>query len=119
MIIGQKYFFRDKLNKVFIGYITSISESTITLNSYCDSLNQYVSTKSYHSMPYDWIVFYYLLSDLIEGNRYKFIDINNTSFEANLLSFSNYHLRLNYYNFEGCINIHTMPIFNIKNIESI
>ena len=119
MIIGETYFFRDKLNKVFIGCITSISVSTITLNSYCDSLYQYVSTKSYHSMPYDWIVFYYLLSDLIEGNRYKFIDINNTSFEANLLSFSNYHFRLNYYNSESSIHIHTMSIFYIKNIESI
>ena len=69
MIIGQKYFFRDKLNKVFIGYITSISESTIVMKSYCDSLHQYVSDKSYYSIPYDWIVFYYLLSDLIEGNR--------------------------------------------------
>lgn len=119
MIIGKTYFFRNKHNKVFIGHITSISKSTIVMKSYCDSLNQYVSDKSYYSIPYDWIIFYYLLSDLIEGNRYKFIDINNTSFEANLLSFSNYHFRLNYYNSESSINRYTMPIFYIKNIESI
>ena len=63
--------------------------------------------------------FYFKLSDMREGIRYRFIDINNTTFDANFLSFSNYHMRLNHYSFESPNATHTMPIFFIKNIELI
>jgi len=119
MIVGETYFIRDKHKRVFIGRVNNIYETTTVVDSYCNCLNQYVSAHSTHSMPTEWIVFYFKLSDLREGIRYRFIDINNTTFDANFLSFSNYHLRLNHYNFESPNATHTTPIFFIKNIELI
>lgn len=118
MIEGETYFIRDKHDKVFIGRLTRLTDTGIVLTSYCEDIRFYVSDKATHSMPRDWVAFYFNLSEFVVGNRYRFIGIDGETFEGNLHSFSNYHLILT-----NCSNHHdgvtTMTIFCVKNIESM
>jgi hypothetical protein len=118
MIEGETYFIRTKHDKVFTGRLTRLTETDVAFTSYCEDIHFYVSNKSTHSMPRDWIVFYFNLAELIVGNRYRFMGIDGETFEGNLQSFSNYHLRLtNYSKHHGGVT--TMTIFCVKNIESM
>lgn len=118
MIEGGTYFIRTKHEKVFTGRLTRLTETGISFTSHCEDINCYVSDKITYSMPRDWVAFYFNLSGLVVGNRYKFIGIDGKTLEGNLLSFSNYHLRLT--NCDGSDNgTTTMPIFFVKNIESM
>jgi len=116
MIEGETYFIRTKHEKVFTGRLTRLTETGIAFTSHCEDIHCYVSNVTTYSMPRDWVVFYFNLSELVVGNRYKFIGIDGKTFEGNLLSFSNYHLRLTNCDGNG---ITTMPIFFVKNIESM
>jgi hypothetical protein len=118
MIEGETYFIRTKHDKVFTGRLTRLTETGIAFTSHCEDINFYVSDKIAYTMPRDWVVFYFNLAELIVGNRYRFMGIDGETFEGNLQSFSNYHLRLT-----NCSKHHggvtTMTIFCVKNIESI
>lgn len=118
MIEGETYFIRDKHDKVFTGRLTRLTETGIAFTSYCEYIHYYVSDKTTHSMPRDWVVFYFNLAELVVGNRYRFIGIDGETFEGNLHSFSNYHLRLTNCS-KSPYGVTTMTIFCVKNIESM
>lgn len=119
MIKGETYFIRTKHDKVFTGRLTKLTETGVSFTSYCEDLKFYVSDKSAHTMPRDWVSFYFNLSEFVVGNRYKFIGIDGKTFEGNLHSFSNYHLRLTNCDSQHPNAITTMTIFCLKNIESM
>ena len=119
MIEGETYFIRTQHDKVFTGRLTRLTETGIAFTSHCEDINCYVSDVTTYSMPRDWVVFYFNLSELVVGNRYKFIGIDNHTFEGDFLSFSNYHLRLTNCDSRHPNSITTMPIFHVKNIESM
>ena len=119
MIEGETYFIRTKHDKVFTGRLTRLTETGIAFTSHCEDTNCYVSDVTTYSMPRDWVAFYFNLSELVVGNRYRFIGIDGETFEGNLHSFSNYHLRLTNCDSRHPNSITTRPIFCVKNIESM
>ena len=119
LTIGTQYLINDKLGKTYVATTVRLTDTTITVTNYCDQLNMYVSYIARHSMPLDWIVDYTCLSDLIYGNRFRFWQKNGYTFDANLLSYDNYHLRLNQTDPKHPLMITTMPIFDVVKFEMI
>lgn len=119
MDTSELYFVRlkrigDNDGEVFVARPKYISESTICFVSYCKAINHYVSDKNMYSIPRDWVEFYFKMSDLIEGRRYRFIDRCDKTFVAKLVSYANYQIHLEVDDESGT---HSMEIFYIKSIE--
>ena len=113
LAIGTKYLIHDKQGKIYVADPIRITDTTITLTNYCDQLNMYVSSISTHSMPRDWIVDYTCMSDLISGNRFRFWEKDGHTFDANLLSYGNYHIQVNQTDEKNPLMVTTMSIFDI------
>jgi len=102
--------------EVFIARPKYISSETICFVSYCKGINHHVSDTYMYSIPSDWVKFYFKMSDLIEGKRYRFVDKNDKTYVAELVSYANYHLRLKVDNEAG---ITSMEIFHMRSIHFI
>ena len=119
LAIGTQYLINDKLGKIYVADPIRITDMTITVTNYCDQLNMYVSSISRHSMPQDWIVDYTCMSGLICGNRFRFWKKDETTFDANLLSYVNYHLQVNQTDEKNPLMVTTMPIFDIVKFKML
>jgi hypothetical protein len=102
--------------EVFIARPKYISSETICFVSYCKGINHHVSDTYMYSIPSDWVKFYFKMSDLIEGKRYRFVDKNDKTYVAELVSYANYHVRLKVDNEPG---ITSMEIFHMRSIHFI
>ena len=102
--------------EVFIARPKYISSETICFVSYCKGINHHVSDTYMYSIPSDWVKFYFKMSDLIEGKRYRFVDKNNKTYVAELVSYANYHVRLKVDDEAG---ITSMEIFHMRSIHFI
>jgi hypothetical protein len=100
--------------EVFIARPKYISSETICFVSYCKGINHHVSDTYMYSIPSDWVKFYFKMSDLIEGKRYRFVDKNDKTYVAELVSYANYHVRLKVDNEPG---ITSMEIFHMRSIH--
>ena len=80
--------------EVFIARPKYISSESVCFVSYCKGINHHVSDTYMYSIPSDWVKFYFKMSDLIEGKRYRFVDKNDKTYVAELVSYANYHVRL-------------------------
>ena len=100
--------------EVFIARPKYISSETICFVSYCKGINHHVSDTYMYSIPSDWVKFYFKMSDLIEGKRYRFVDKNDKTYVAELVSYANYHLHLKVDNEAG---ITSMEIFHMRSIH--
>ncbi len=119
METSEFYFVRLKRvgendGEVFIARPKYISSETICFVSRCNKINTYVSDTQMYSIPRDWVEFYFKMSDLIEGRRYRFVDRNDKTYVAELVSYANYHVRLKVDDEAG---ITSMEIFHIKSIQ--
>ena len=106
----------DNDGEVFIARPKYISESTICFVSRCNKANTYVSETHMYSIPSDWVEFYFKISDLIEGRRYRFVDRCDKTYVAELVSYANYHLHLKVDDEAG---ITSMEIFHMRSIHFI
>lgn len=106
----------DRDSEVFIARPKYISADTICFVSYCKGLNHCVGDTYMYSIPSDWVEFYFKMSDFIEGRRYRFVDRNNKTFVAQLVSYTNYHIHLKVDDESN--GTHTMEIFHIRSIEN-
>jgi hypothetical protein len=102
--------------EVFIARPKYISSETICFVSYCKGINHHVSDTYMYSIPSDWVKFYFKMSDLIEGKRYRFVDKNDKTYVAELVSYANYHVRLKVDDEAG---ITSMEIFHMRSIHFI
>jgi hypothetical protein len=102
--------------EVFIARPKYISSETICFVSYCKGINHRVSDTYMYSIPSDWVKFYFKMSDLIEGKRYRFVDKNDKTYIAELVSYANYHVRLKVDDEAG---ITSMEIFHMRSIHFI
>ena len=100
--------------EVFIARPKYISSETICFVSYCKGINHHVSDTHMYSIPSDWVKFYFKMSDLIEGKRYRFVDKNDKTYVAELVSYANYHVRLKVDDEPG---ITSMEIFHMRSIH--
>ena len=121
MDTSELYFVRlkrigDNDGEVFIARPKYISESTICFVSYCKAINHYVSETHMYSIPSDWVEFYFKMSDLIEGRRYRFVDKSDKTYVTELVSYANYHLHLKVDDESG---ITCMEIFHMRSINFI
>jgi hypothetical protein len=102
--------------EVFIARPKYISSETICFVSYCKGINHHVSDTYMYSIPSDWVKFYFKMSDLIEGRRYRFVDRNDKTYVAELVSYANYHVRLKVDDEAG---ITSMEIFHMRSIKMV
>jgi hypothetical protein len=102
--------------EVFIARPKYISSETICFVSYCKGINHRVSDTYMYSIPSDWVKFYFKMSDFIEGKRYRFLDKNDKTYVAELVSYANYHVHLKVDNEPG---ITSMEIFHMRSIHFI
>jgi hypothetical protein len=102
--------------EVFIARPKYISSETICFVSYCKGINHHVSDTYMYSIPSDWVKFYFKMSDLIEGRRYRFVDKNDKTYVAELVSYANYHVRLKVDDEAG---ITSMEIFHMRSIKMV
>ena len=121
MDTSEFYFVRLKRDgkddmEVFIARPKYISADTICFVSRCNQANTYVSETHMYSIPSDWVEFYFKMSDLIEGRRYRFVDKNDKTYVAELVSYANYHLHLKVDDEAG---ITSMEIFHMRSIHFI
>jgi hypothetical protein len=100
--------------EVFIARPKYISSETICFVSYCKGINHHVSDTYMYSIPSDWVKFYFKMSDLIEGRRYRFVDKNDKTYVAELVSYANYHVHLKVDDEAG---ITSMEIFHMRSIH--
>jgi len=115
----ELYFVRLKRHgeddrEVFVARPKYISADTICFVSRCNEINTYVSDTHMYSIPSDWVEFYFKMSDLIEGRRYRFVDKNDKTYVAELVSYANYHVHLKVDNEPG---ITSMEIFHMRSIH--
>jgi len=115
----ELYFVRLKRHgeddrEVFVARPKYISADTICFVSRCNEINTYVSDTHMYSIPSDWVEFYFKMSDLIEGRRYRFVDKNDKTYVAELVSYANYHVHLKVDNEPG---ITSMVIFHMRSIH--
>lgn len=101
-------------SEVFIARPKYISADTICFVSRCNEANTYVSETHMYSIPSDWVEFYFKMSDLIEGRRYRFVDKSDKTYVAKLVSYTNYHIHLEVDDESG---ITSMEIFHMRSIH--
>lgn len=121
MDTSELYFVRLKRNgdndvEVFVARPKYISADTICFVSRCNEINTYVSDTHMYSIPRVWVEFYFKMSDLIEGRRYRFVDKNDNTYVAELVSYANYHLDIKVDDEAG---ITSMVIFHMRSIHFI
>jgi hypothetical protein len=119
METSEFYFVRLKRvgendGEVFIARPKYISSETICFVSRCKEINSYVSDTHIYSIPSDWVEFYFKMSDFIEGRRYRFVDKNDKTYVAELVSYANYHVHLKVDDEAG---ITSMAIFHMRSIH--
>jgi hypothetical protein len=119
METSEFYFVRLKRvgendGEVFIARPKYISSETICFVSRCKEINSYVSDTHIYSIPSDWVEFYFKMSDFIEGRRYRFVDKNDKTYVAELVSYANYHVHLKVDDEAG---ITSMVIFHMRSIH--
>ena len=102
--------------EVFIARPKYISSESVCFVSYCKGINHRVSDTYMYSIPSDFVKFYFKMSDLIEGKRYRFVDKNDKTYVAELVSYANYHVRLKVDDEPG---ITSMEIFHMRSIHFI
>jgi hypothetical protein len=102
--------------EVFIARPKYISSESVCFVSYCKGINHRVSDTYMYSIPSDFVKFYFKMSDLIEGKRYRFVDKNDKTYVAELVSYANYHVHLKVDNEAG---ITSMVIFHMRSIHFI
>ena len=113
LTIGSQYLINDQLGKTYVANPIRITDTTITVTNYCDQLNTYVSSIARHSLPLDWILDYTCLTDLAIGSRFCFWKKDGHTFDANLVSYNNYHVHVNHTDTRYPLMVTTMPIFDI------
>ena len=106
----------DRDSEVFVARPKYISADTICFVSRCNEANTYVSETHMYSIPSDWVEFYFKMSDLIEGRRYRFVDKNDKTYVAELVSYANYHVR---FKVDDEAGITSMEIFHMRSIHFI
>ena len=102
--------------EVFIARPKYISSESVCFVSYCKGINHRVSDTYMYSIPSDFVKFYFKMSDLIEGKRYRFVDKNDKTYVAELVSYANYHVHLKVVDEPG---ITSMEIFHMRSIHFI
>ena len=106
----------DRDSEVFVARPKYISTDTICFVSYCKGVNHCVSDTYMYSIPSDWVEFYFKISDLIEGRRYRFVDKSDKTYVAELVSYANYHVR---FKVDDEAGITSMEIFHMRSIHFI
>jgi hypothetical protein len=102
--------------EVFIARPKYISSESVCFVSYCKGINHRVSDTYMYSIPSDFVKFYFKMSDFIEGRRYRFVDKNDKTYVAELVSYANYHVRLKVDDEAG---ITSMEIFHMRSIKIV
>ena len=102
--------------EVFIARPKYISSESVCFVSYCKGINHRVSDTYMYSIPSDYVKFYFKMSDLIEGKRYRFVDKNDKTYVAELVSYANYHVHLK---IDDEADITSMEIFHMRSIHFI
>ena len=115
-ILEQRYLFYNTQNEVFVGDVVDVSDKTIRLTNVSDT--HYHKGTSIHSMPLDWIVSSFKLSELTKGKQYKFLKYDDKMFVSVFDSISSNICGETLHVTEGVFRL-SMPLLFIKKIEPV
>jgi hypothetical protein len=114
-IIEQRYLFYSTNNEIFTGDVVDVSHETIWLTNVSSA--KFHRGTSIHSMPLEYIVSAFQLSELEKGKQYKFWKHDDTTFISVFDSISSNICGETLHVTHGVFRL-SMPLLFIKKIES-
>ena len=115
-IIEQRYLFCNTNNQVSVGDVVDVSSKTIWLTNVSDA--HYHRSSSINTMPLEYIVSSFKLSELEKGKRYTFRKHDDSMFVSVFDSISSNICSETLHVTDGVFRL-SMPLLFIKKIESV